>query len=164
MIDLNKLNKLQSLIQEKSVSYNEPSLISSTRDVITFVKGQDSFGKKANHVREKLTTSPMTSHSVVIDESNFRAYWANRLTRSFSMDFDDTARRSASDETDETNGFVSDSTQYRLLKLDNTILVKSKDEYIYDVVHEKMFGSRSVREMKAEGHRLIKELNSNFVG
>lgn len=106
----------------------------------------------------------MTSHSIVIDESNFRIYWANRLTRSFSMDFDDTARRSTSDETDdETNGLVSNSTQYRLLKLDNTILVKSKDEYIYDVVHEKMFGSRSVREMKAVGHQLIKELNSNVV-
>lgn len=175
IIDLNKLNKLQSLIQEKSISYIEPSLVSSNREFITFAKslsgaafgsnptpGQDptlvNNKKISQHTsqqpREKLITSKLTFHS---NDENFRSYWTNKLTRSFSMDLD----TSRSSENDDQLAFVSESTRYRLLKLDNTILVKSKSEYIYDVVHEKVMASRSVREMKAEGHKKLREL-SNF--
>lgn len=173
IIDLNKLNKLQSLIQEKSISYNDPSQVSSNREFITFAKSlSGAFGSSQNPTlpgkkisqqqqtsqpREKLITSKLTFHS---NDENFRTYWANKLTRSFSMDWD-TDRHSTSENDDVA--FVSDSTRYRLLKLDNTILVKSKSEYIYDVVHEKVIASRSVREMKAEGHKKLRELSNTVI-
>lgn len=163
------------LIQEKSTSYNDPSQISSTRDLAALSNSlssgimmmgahddeQSSHVDKKPHTTTNRTkiTSRLTYHS---SDVNFRTYWTNRLFRSYSMDLD-TSRRTFVNlldmdmDSEDTESASEQLARYRLLKLDNTILVKSKDEYIYDVVHEKVFGSRSVRQMKAEGHRKMQQ-------
>lgn len=51
-------------------------------------------------------------------------------------------------------------TQYRLIKLDNsTILVKSKDAYLYDLVREKLVACNTVKQMKIDGHKKMKEIS-----
>lgn len=51
-------------------------------------------------------------------------------------------------------------TQYRLIKLDNsTILVKSKDAYLYDLVREKLIACNTVKQMKIDGHKKMKEIS-----
>jgi hypothetical protein len=54
-------------------------------------------------------------------------------------------------------------TQYRLVKLNNSALIKSKENYVYDLIREKIVGYNSIKQMVSDGHKRLKDIKKKSV-
>lgn len=79
--------------------------------------------------------------------SDLNAFLARKMSQSMS-----TIQPNAVQEETE-------STDFRLIKLDNSALAKDKSAYVYDLVKEKVTGYRSIKQMKMDVHDKIEEMS-----
>jgi len=151
IIDLIKLNKIQSMIIEKSVSYNEPSQNSSREAAKLARTGLEltiDDKKHQNSYREN-NPSRLSTRSADV---HVRFETSNRVSRSNSADL-----MNFKNQFDHSEHEV---IRYRLIKLSNSILVKSKEAYVYDLIREKVIGYNSIKQMKIDGHKKMKEISN----
>ena len=165
---MNKLNKIQNLILNKfssdSSSDKKTELSFSTSN--SNMNGGNDFSEIKDN-RKKLTKiysilSQLNSEinlnrssSSILQHKQQDEYLRTLLTEYLNKIDSITD----SDLQKLENEFINMTPQqYRLVKLDNSALIKNKEKYVYDLMREKIVGYDWIKQMEKEGHRKLNEM------
>lgn len=141
IIDLNKLNRIHTIILEKSSTKNDISTQNTSRREGVV---EAEFRREGSSDVEKSASKEKNSITGLSDE-----YFKNILAEYLN----------SPDLNTQTNREEVEIADYRLIRLDNLSLVKRKDAYVYELIREKVIGYNSVRQLKTETHKKMKELS-----